>query len=40
VLLPAWLLAATMAVTLLMALVSSLVALHLVRRVDPDILLR
>jgi putative ABC transport system permease protein len=39
VLLPAWLLAATVAVTLLMALASSLAALRLLRQLEPGILL-
>jgi putative ABC transport system permease protein len=40
VLLPVWLLAATVAINLLIALASSLAALRLVRRVEPATLLR
>jgi ABC-type antimicrobial peptide transport system permease subunit len=40
VLLPIWLLAATVGVTLVMALASGLFALRLLRRIEPAILLR
>ncbi len=40
VLMPVWLLAATVAVTMLMALVSGLAGLHSLKRIEPAVLLR